>query len=314
MRTIIFRIRMPAGNHFKMTLTILPVLAILLASGCVTGPSGGPTGPGVVITKFEPDFSYMESGQRLILDLEVQNQGGEEATDVVAVLTGIDPDEWDLSSSKAEVDLHDLSPGNPEYNTLGETDTAQWELTAPELPQTIEQVYNPRVRVYYHYITTATKPITLVNENELRRLSQSGQSLPTQTGQQSAGPLSIDIITGNQIRVPENRDPSFPITVVLENTGSGIIAPKDSEPNEDYVVRLTIKLPDGLDLESDCSGFGSGEDIVLSGGRQRSITCEVDFRHLPDIAEQRTITVLAEYDYYIDRTTSVTVKGVETEI
>jgi hypothetical protein len=303
----------------KGILAAFPILAIIAISGCITGTTGGATGPGIVITKWEPDFSYLESGQLLTLDLDVQNQGGEEAVDVEAVLTGIDLDEWDVESgSRTQEDMHDLSPANPEYNTQGETDTAQWVLEAPDLPEGIEQTYNPQIRVYYEYKTTATKPILLVNENELRRLAQSGQSLQTQAGQYSGGPLSITVTTGSQIRAPENRDPSFPITIVLENTGGGVILKKnsgrqDADQEDDYIVELSIELPSGLSMESDCSEFRSRGEVKLSGGRQRSITCDVEFNNPPDIAEQKTIQILAEYDYYIDRTTSVTVKGVDTE-
>ena len=69
---------------------LLPVLLVfvLLVSGCTSG--GGGTGPGVVILNFEPDFSSVESQDDVKLYLKIQNQGGMEAKEVEAELTGID--------------------------------------------------------------------------------------------------------------------------------------------------------------------------------------------------------------------------------
>ncbi|RLJ10238.1 MAG: hypothetical protein DRP15_00650 [Candidatus Aenigmatarchaeota archaeon] len=302
-------------------LMILPIFLTLLVSGCISfGGSSGPlTGEGVVIRDFKPDFSSVESGDTVRLYLRVQNIGGEEAKDVVAKLSGIDigANAWNLIKGSEEEEIGDLSPPNLRYGTEGESKEIYWELEAPSLPEGIENDYKPFVRVYYRYKTTATKIITVLNRDELRRLSMEGKSLSSQPTKYSDGPLKVDVITGKYVTAPPDRDPSFPITIHIENVGDGVISSRQGgwyySENEDYEVKLTIEMPDGLSLEPDCSQYEYGEKVKLWEGKTADITCDVDITRVPDISEDKTIKITLEYDYYTDAYTTISVKGTGEE-
>jgi len=292
-------------SMLKYSLPALLVL-VLLISGCTTTTGG--TGPGLAILSFEPDFSSVETGDDVRLQLRVQNQGGMQAENVEAELTGIDPSEWGVFIRSQQLGSSGrMIPPRPDYGTEGETDTVTWDLQSPRLAGTLTQVYNPTVRVYYTYQTVASKPVTLVDEAELRRLIQTGRTLPTKATSYTAGPLSVNIITGKYIKSTDEWGKSFPITIHIENTGSGAPGPKfQGFEREDYPVNVRIDLPNGLGTTSGCQTY---QKIDLWKGRSYDLTCDIRITKAPRIAEERTIEVKLEYDYFIDATTSVTVTG-----
>lgn len=287
---------------------LLPVILILvlLASGCTS--AGGGTGPGVVILSFEPDFSSVESRDNVRLILRIQNQGGMEAESVEAELTGIDPTEWGVFTRTKQLgSAGKLISPRPEYGTEGEMDMTTWDLEAPDLAGTLTQTYNPSARVYYRYQTVATKPITLVNEDELRRLIQMGKSLSTKETAYTAGPLAVNIVTGKYIKSTDEWGRTFPITIHIENAGSGAPSPKyRGFEKEDYPVNVRINLPNGLATVGGCQTY---QTIDLWKGKTYDFTCDLRITSAPHIAEERTIEVKLDYDYYVDATTSITVTG-----
>jgi hypothetical protein len=313
-------------------LLLLPVLAaIVMVSGCTDGNTIA-GGPGVFVLNWEPDFYSVYSGDEVKLRFRVQNQGGEQAQDVIATLHGITPEEWQATSlygfrmNSFDVPVGNLNPQSPSYNTPGETFEDFFTLRAPQLPEGISQTYNPRIRVAYTYRTTATKPITLVNEDELRRLADSGMSLPTGLTSSSAGPLSVDITTGSAIKISEGRR-TFPISIRIYNMGGGVVSPREgaiwsgygTPSSDDYMVRMVIELPPGLGFVT-CSefqgnigdeffGFGGGAEVMLWEGRDKTVNCELNVVTPPFASEQRTIKVALLYDYYVDAGTTITVQG-----
>jgi hypothetical protein len=311
------------ASVLKLLVLILPIAAIILISGCTTGGGGGVAGPGIVILNWEPDYSSVESRDDVQLRLKIKNQGGEQADSPRALLTGMTfgGDEWLLIYGTEEESLKPyLLPRNPRYGTEGEEVTFIWELSAPLLPEGITQTYQPGVRIFYDYVTTGVKPITLVNENELRHLVDIGGTLPTQASQHSGGPLAVTVVTGKHIKVVEERRKTFPITIHIQNTGGGIPywvgqgsmlygIPEESE----YRVLLAVSLPPGLGFVtcSEYAGTGSGQGsyIQLWKGRDADITCELEILTMPPVSQEGTIKFYLTYGYAIDRSTSVTVKG-----
>jgi hypothetical protein len=294
------------SDSLSRYLLILSVLTVVFVSGCIgDGPQGPTLGNGVSITAFEFDMPSYESEDGVRLSLKVKNLGGVAAEEVLARLSGIDEDEWDISDTDEEID--DLSPPNVEFGTEGEERTVTWELEAPELPPGLSQTYRPAARVYYEYKTEATKPITLVNENEFRRLYQQGQTISSGSTQVSAGPLSVEI-SGKPVKIRD--DPVVPISFKITNSGNGVVASRSGDVEDDYKVRLTIELPSEMSFEDDCSKYRSGDEVFLWRGEDIDVVCDVEISRAPDIAVEKTIRVTLEYEYYVDTSTSITVTGV----
>ncbi len=295
--------------------------AVIITSGCVGQQQGGGTGPGLVIQAFEPDLAAVESLDNVRLRFRIENSGGEEARFVLARLIGINPVEWNIPTG-TDIQLGNFLPANPSFGTAGTEKTDFYELIAPVLPEGQRITYNPILRVYYNYRTTVTQPITLVTEEELRRLSQEGESLPTGITTVSGGPLLVTVKTGNLIKATtaSGIPKLFPVTIRIENTGPGSLARNPFSPavlNDDSVL-VSIRLPPGLVFSpnSDCQAFdqsfGFGNERQLFRGRDLEITCEILITNPPVVAESRVIIVSLDYDYFVDSTTQITVKGTET--
>jgi len=308
-------------NNAKLLL-ILPVIAVVIASGCI-GTTTPSTGPGVSILDFKPDFEQLYSGEKVKLQLKVQNLGEVEAENVRAEITGIDINEWrGFGAAFAEKDLGDLLPYDTVTNTPGEVKTVQWtDLYAPDLARGIEFPYEPIVRVSYDYRTTAYKPITLVDADELRAIKQQGKTLPSRVTEYSSGPMTVEIRTGDFVKTSgmfgETYD-IFPIYVKIINTlwesgGSATQKTFAGFGEADYPVYVTITPPSGTNFVF--SGFGDdcGTAVLVDlwQGKDAEITCEFEVTNPPTIREEKLITVELDYRYRIDATTQIKVIGTE---
>lgn len=287
---------------------------VVLASGCIGDPRGGQvgTGPGISIQAFEPNVNIIESDDDLQLRFKIQNIGGEEATDVLARLIGINPDEW--LPDAVDISLFDMLPANSQAGTPGQTKEDIFTVIAPLLPEGQTVNYNPILRIHYGYRTSVTKPITLVTQQEMARLTQEGKSLPAGQTVVSGGPVSVSIITGNIIRATRQTGElkAFPITIRIDNTGGGTLSPNPevSRFGEDNMVFLRVELPPGLEFDTpECQAFRGGAEVRLFRGKDIDITCEIVVTNPPVAVEQRTIIMTLDYDYFIERSTVLSVKG-----
>ncbi len=297
-------------------LVVTLIMLIVLSSGCVFPGGGGETvkfGPGVRIITWEPDLKgqpYL-SGDRVKLLLKVQNMGEYDAKDVRAELYGISLTEWGAVWS--EEDLGDLKAANEQYNTPGETRTKQWILEAPVLPKGTEVLYEPKVRVSYDYTTVATKPVTIVDADELRRLIHQGKTIPGEPTRYTSGPLSVEIITGDFIKT-EGRDPYLPIHIIIRNIGEGTISNEGyygwGDVEMDYPIEVTVKVPHTMHIVGGEECTGGSEVIEMWQGREAEVTCEVTVEPV-EISQKEIIEVDVKYRYQVDATTQVKVIGEE---
>ncbi len=291
--------------NLKLLLLLVPIFAVVAISGC-TGTTGPTFGNGVTILNWEPTFSSIESGDQVQLRIRVQNQGSMTAEGVTAILSGINIDDW-LGETDTK-NLADLNPPNRVQNTEGEIAQETFDLVAPPLSLGLPAQYTPQIRVFYHYKTNAIKPITIVNENELRRLQDQGKTLPSGDTQTTAGPLKVNVVTGKFIKARTGGYSSntFPITIDIQNVGGGVVSTLD-HPEDDYLVDINIVEPPGLSIV-DCGNFDMHQ-VQLWKGQTASITCNMHIDQLPFSSQEETVNLILEYNYYIDRSTTITVTG-----
>lgn len=291
-------------------LFVLPLLAIILLSGCTSGGTGVGGTQGVIIDSWEPDFTTVDSYDRVQIALKVKNYGGAVAKDVEATLTGIDPNDWGVYNPI--LDLGDLQPADPRYNTQGGEKTAFLNLEAPELNEGVLQDFHPRVRVAYEYSTSATKTITIVGEEELRRLADSGETLPTSTTVYSSGPITVDVQVGNLIKASQtsSRRTEFPMNIVLTNVGGGSIQEKESIPGTALqdIVALNLDLPSGLRFTGDCRNIDRAE---FFRGDTATVSCNVEITDDRIIAEEKIFRIELGYEYLVDAVTAISVRGTD---
>jgi hypothetical protein len=309
---------MPAKT---MALLLIPVLAVVLISGCVTGSSPG-LGAGLAITDWKPDMTQVYSGDDVRLQLRLQNQGENRAENVRAELAGIDVSEWGTFSGflQSQEVAATMLPVDTTSNTPGEVRTVEWRLQAPGLAKGTDFSYTPIVKVSYDYKTSAQKPITLVDVDELRRIQQQGKSLSSKPTTTSAGPLTVDIQTGNYVKTSDDFGTQydiFPVYIKVTNTewanGGTAVQQGFGFSEGDYPVQLSITPPSGTSFVysgygSDCSSM---VDVNLWQGKDAEITCEFEVTNPPTFQQEKLIKVDLDYRFQTESSTSINVVGTE---
>ncbi len=313
---------MPAKST---ALLLIPVFAVMLISGCVTGPTGAGMGNGLAITDWKPDLADVYSGDAVRLQLRIQNQGELPAENVVAELAGIDTTEWGTFGGFTDyVDVaSSMLPYDGASQTPGDVRTVDWRLEAPSLAKGTSFTYTPIVKVSYDYKTSAQKPLTLVDVDELRKIKQQGKSLSGKTTTYSAGPLAVEIKTGNYVKTSDDFGTEydiFPVYIKVTNTQweqSGTVTHGSGFGTYfgegDYPVQMEITPPSGTNFRytglagsSDCSSL---VDLDLWQGKEAEITCEFEVTNPPAYQQEGLIKVDLNYRFQTEDSTSVKVTG-----
>jgi hypothetical protein len=293
----------------KPLLLVLPVLAVLLISGC-TVPGAATTGNGVTIDAFEADFSNVLSGEPIQLQSKVSNTGSVNARNVLTTIHGISEDEWDIQYPS--LDTFDLIAPSPAMGTAGGTKLEIFQMTAPDLPSGLSVTYNPTLRVEYDYRSTTIKSISLLPLAEARRLQQQGKTFSAETVSSTSSPVQFTITTKGPIRVFEE-NVQFPLEIQISNVGGGTVCLAEGCANEDRWNKLIYRITgpggqelSGLQLSDECTGE---RELSLFRGQTNTITCGVVITEQPDQPIQKQIQVESEYSYFIDRSAQITVTG-----
>ena len=303
---------MSGKNILKKLTLILPLLTVVFVSGC-TGNGGTVSfGNGVIIQAWEPDFSSLESEETVTFYLKIQNQGESLAENVEALIMGIDASEWSIKDG--EYDFDDMIAPDIVASTPGEIKTKYYKGEAPELLSSARVDYAPIVRVSYDYSTKVNKPITVVDITELRAIMREGGSIPSKETSYTAGPLSVDIITGKYAKT-DAEDPEFPLTIVITNTlwgsnGARVVATRSSPKLFQFPVKLDVDVSGSGSV--DCNTENDWVDLWASPGQpnQIEVTCILELEPADEGTRvERLITADLTYRYQIDATTSVTVTG-----
>ena len=322
---------------------LLPIFALVLISGCVI-PSGinpfdsnTPAGTGVVIEDFSPDFQTVYSGEEVKFTLKVKNTGSVKAEDGFAELLGLDqiwirgenplaqvnkgnevfPDETRCRYTDKKITL---LPEEPEAGITGGEDTCTWRYIAPPVLTGLSVNSKPRVRFYYTYKSSTIKTVTLVPREELKAIHDQGKGLPTESYSTTKSPVSIGIETASPIRTYGN-SVEFPVVITLKNIGGGTVCTDKSEnckKSGGVIItselpqwnrlKINIILPDGLDIANG-SCKEEDEKIVFTGKDPQTISCIIVAK---DVYKQigviqKNIEVTAQYGYFIDKTSDITV-------
>jgi hypothetical protein len=297
----------------KALLLILPLLAAVMVSGCTGSGTGVTIGNGMAILNWEPTYSSVESGDELQLRIRIQNQGEAIAKDVRAVLSGINLEDWNGRWARGEeIDIGDLLPPDSIQGTQGQVAQDTFDIVAPDLPKGTTQQYNPSIRIYYDYKTNAAKQITLVNENELKRLQDKGETISSTDTKTSAGPLKVTVTTGKFIKARESGSyysNTFPITIDIQNVGGGVVSYQD-HPEDDYKVDIDMDYPSSRLRLLDCKEVDDGY-FTLWKGKDASITCNMQITYPPLSTEENNIKIYLDYEYYVDSRTTIAVTGNE---
>lgn len=297
-----------------MKLLALALLAVIAVSGCTlpgAGPQTGVTGNGIAIENFEADFPQAFSEEVIQLQARVRNTGSVEADSVEASILGLDG--WTGCTSEWAVGT--LLAPDPVRGTAGESDTHIWsDCRAPSVAAGLSLTHTPTLRLFYHTESQVLKAVTIVSQDELRRTQNLNQALPAETLSASASPVALSIEVKGPIRVFESDGSvEFPVEVKLSNVGGGVACYgggiqecKSGEGWNQVLVSLKSASAN-VQIPADCVG----REVTLWRGKDNSFVCTVKVSGITTQsgAAQKVLSASADYIYFIDKATSVTVTG-----
>ncbi len=306
-------------HYFKKTNVLLTsiISLILISSGC-TGPliTGG---NGVVIEHFAPYFLEVNSGEDVQFNLRIRNTGTADADIKEIKLTGVSWPGIGLGTSETCDNIKGrLSGAVPSENIRGESRACYWKTKAPgNIPLNIQRKYHPIARITYGYKTTTIQSITIGTADELRRIMDSGRSLPSETTTTTSGPLAISIKAKSPIKLSDSgQSVTFPIEISITNLANGIVCEtSDCRSGSWNKFILNIDLDTDMVLK-ECS---EQQVLGLERGQTQVIGCKLQisgfggFGVLED-RYQKLITVSAEYGYIVEKSTTITVTGTENDL
>jgi len=312
-------------------LLLLSALFIVTTSGCVNPFGTGDQstgGPGIVIEDFRTSLNLIESGEQVNVHLDVRNRGDYDGdlgmgAPAMVELMQIDPTDWIIQPMTLQ-DLGTILAPDIESNTQGGHATADWILTAPLLEAGTRKTYDITARVYYQYENIATKSIQFVTNEEMRRMSQMGETFESDPTVQTGGPLTVELITGNIVKANEMTPARFQMEIRIRNTGGGQIR------GENYPVAVQVEYPtwiiptEGMcpsqinwitpmynDVPAGVPFPVGGNFVYLWDGKSSDVTCEFEVIQPPSSKTKGEFKVKLGYIYSVDDTTQVTVKGKE---
>lgn len=317
-----------AAKKIELLLLLCIAALVVPSSGCVGGfDSGTGGGPGIVIEKFDTPLDMIESGEATNLHLEIRNKGdydGELGLGAPAVveLMQIDPSEWVIQPSPV-LDMGTLLSPDPESQTEGGLAKADWRLTAPLLKAGQRQAFDITARVFYQYETKARKAVQFVTNEEMRRMVQSGETFVSDPLTYTAGPVSVEMTTGQVVKTKDMANHRFQVQFRIMNTGGGQIR------GENYPVAVEVTYPPWvIPVDGFCpsqSIWGTpiyndvpaglpqplGTFVYVWDGRTTDITCEFEIVQPPSSKTKGNFDITLGYIYSVEQTTQLEVKGTE---
>ena len=338
-----------------MDIRLFALVSLVLVIGC-TGGAGDPDsieaglepGYGLKVNRFFADYTNLAPGDSFTLELEVKNVGDARALgqnfeedDAYPKISLFRKGTFTLDSgtdNTVEQKLETvLEPPDLEFNVPGESDSVRWSMIAPST--STEYPYTFGARVDYGYETNAQMDINVLTRTRLLALGEEGQSISTGNSESTVGPVEVRIEAPDRLILDSKGKKTFPVKIVIENIGDGIVQSAQSvtgDCNKQLGCIDSVKLivPKSF-KKADCDGFGDAKEtkiiadgyaylangIRLIGGTTGYISCE--FTACPgkdsceddtDFAEtdfEETYTIIAEvkYGYQIEAETDVVVKG-----
>jgi hypothetical protein len=311
-------------NMFNRLFIISLFLFLLLF---FVGCSSFNYGTGVVINDFSFDPKLVSAGSHVYLTLKLQNQGQFDAEDAYLYIYGL-RSEWDLISDEYVNNGIDepiyfeqiIAPeiqGN-KVLSQGQIMFYDWLFIAPKdvvgSDVRVNTVYS---RLCYSYKTIVNSKIDVISVNEFDK----GVKQENIKYTVSKGPLEVRIDSNQPVVLQENDGGFNLIDLNLKNVGDGTFLnnidggfcsdfSKSSEYDRNIISDVKVYLDGVLScgFAKDESYFDDGLYLRRGDNQNFRIICDgLDLGNLPK--KTYDLRIEFNYDYYIDSSADVGVKG-----
>jgi hypothetical protein len=304
---------------------LMALSLVVIASGCAHTASTGDTATSasVTISNFSAFPSTVIAGESSRLAMTLVNDGDSTATEVQARIFNVpfesDTDsgqnEWEITNGDRVIDFNTLEPADPEANLPARERTREWAMEAPDLQEGVTIPYQFISRVAYKYDTRGTSRITLMSQDRYREEGAGSRPVLDTT----SGPVQMEVRTRSPIVFYPGEERQTEMCIIVRNQGSGTPFHPDADnfdlsDDETNVVTVTVPDQGSIDFSPAESEEVVGDQTVrveLFGNR--GIGCfniNVDNWNAGVGPQTETpITATAEYGYYKETRSTVTVEG-----
>ena len=291
----------------RPAMLLLLFVTIALSSGCVIpGFPVAPTGNGIQITEWKPDFNRVYSNEKVTFYANLKNAGSYDAHNVDFMI--IDLDGWtevEPQGMGCKEGGMDLLAANSQYGTLGEEKMCSWTAVSPDIDRGLHMVYSPKVSVCYDYLSTATLRTPSISRSELKRLQDGGDGIPSSATSSSGSPITVSATTPSPIIVTSSQI-TFPVTITMANGGGGMFC----VPGDKGICTGGEKMNKvALEVRSSTAVVVECPDELLFFSNRGEITCDMRMISGDETLVENDIDITARYRYCIDASTSIEVQG-----
>lgn len=312
-----------SSNKIGLILLVL----IITVSGCADNSNNADVSisqtEGVSIQSFTSTPAEVTEGQPVTLEAQLKNQGATQANDVVARVYnppfGDTKRSWEIDSQEEHIDS--LRPADPEVGQPAIMRPMTWSLDAPDLNQGESINYEFITRVLYQYDTRAN---TEVQAMSAQRYREEGQPTSSPVVENSGGPIQVDATLSPQSPIVfyegDNQDSrDVDVCVTVSNVGSGQPFLQSAYNGDVQSYALDSENTGKVYIELDTSGnsvsFPDEADGTISMDQKvKCFTMNVDRVSSNEVQTTIPLTITAEYGYYTESSTTVTVNGRGTEV
>ena len=317
-------------NNNKLLLGLFA--AILITSGCMetSGDSEATTTP-VSVNDFSITPNPAPGNQTVNLQMELENAGGQEVSNVTATLFGPTfgssesqqrtwrtSDAGGVDSEYRTMTFGTLTPASDTSPAVPSRDTVTF--TSPSLEEGRINSYNFNSRIQYTTETTADTEIQVMSDERYQE-TETSQTSPSV--ENSDGPIQIGVqgTTPHVFYDVGTADEEMCFTVINEGegmpflvTGNDGVSQGDSgydvtDSAEDK-VRLTVEDVGNVNFESQETGENSANVELIGNEGYHCYDMELSgLGQITDLEQSTDIPIDVQYGYQEETSTSVTVEG-----
>jgi len=312
-------------------LVFLPLISVVIVSGCIIPGWGGDTTTGesnvIVIESLSAIPSTIQTQQSVKLVAILKNQGQEKVPQTNRGVTGAIeanlynycPGLFKLPSEESGIVC---SGGSKEQSSEGGYDICklesltvnekrQVEWTLEQSPETlVEASCDMEMSVRYPYKTTGLTTIHMINSDELQRQITEGTYQDKGSSiTKGEGPVKVwfEVSDSQPVSVPHAGEGQMTLELNIKNTGSGRLVGNKATITD--ISLASIEGEDKITLQS-CDEVSEGSEITLIQGSYTKICPANIDSAITNFPKESTVhvTVTIEYAYEVDKSVKVTVE------
>lgn len=284
---------------------LLLVTIVIFISGCVR-QAGVQANNGLSIIEFSPDLDVIGSNTPVTISLIVENIGERGANFVRGELIGLDDWTGDAETrEKRSKILEKLTAADLVGNLPGGQDSAEWKVVSPS--KQFNQKYDFFVKLSYLYQTHSLILLKAIGTDYFKSLPKEEQAKIQQgivSISTTKGPLEVSAKAQQTFLTQGTR---LPIEIEIKNVGTGraFLGETPEESNQECTVGLdcVVVIVKGVSCSKDNVNV---VNVKLTSGKTGRLVCYLDTSTVT-LLQTFSIDVTINYNYFIEKTSSITV-------